>query len=108
MTLDEQSKGFIDYYYEWMEAGRLPNANLGGLCKNLPSYMLESEAFKLIRPYIDDLHILEGEGLSDVYWASGCKSYSTPEHNLFLKYYGMTPLRETLLILAALLNNEKF
>lgn len=87
-------KGYLDYYYKWMETGRMPE---GGLCCSLPKELLEKEVFQLLIPTTEDIDALEAYNLPTIFWGRGSWIYEMDD---------LTPLRETILILAAILNDE--
>lgn len=92
----KEKLGYIDFYKRWVAANELP---IGGLCSSLPRQLSENEVFEMIKPTKKDIKKMIKESHCVTYWASGSAES---------KWGRLTPLRETLLILAALLNDEKF
>jgi len=91
-------KKFIDYYKEWMETD-LPKA---GLCNSLPSNLYKSKAFNLVKPTVKDLAKLGEKGYSSLFWGSDINLYSP----FYQRYSRFNELRQTLILLAAAINDE--
>lgn len=89
---------YLDFYYKCMEAGQiLPMNDMGvGLCGYIQNY----PNFKLIVPTKDDYIKLDKEDLSLAYWGSG-NEVDHPENEK-----GFTPLRQTIVLFLAAINNE--
>ena len=90
----KKNKGYLDYYKEWMEKGGMPDY---GLCNSLPKKLLKKRLFDLLRPTMLNINDLKEEGLPTMFWGSGSMKY---------RLHDLSPLRETILILAAILNDE--
>lgn len=89
-----KKKEYLKYYEKWMKDEKLPNFSL---CCSLPYKLVINEPFKLIKPTNDDLIRLCSENKSFAYWGS--------DHS-YNKMFQFTELRQTLLLIAAALNNE--
>ena len=85
---------YLKYYKEWMKDEKLPSFSL---CFSLPEKLRMNKYFNLIKPTNDDLINLSDENKNLVYW--GSDSYH-------VKMFQFTELRQTLLLIAAALNNE--
>lgn len=84
---------YLPLYEKWMESGKIPT---WGLC----SFFEKDELFKLIDPE-------NGKGIT--YWgfpeASMCQFDYYPDF-LERQHYEFTPLRQTVVLLMAAMNNE--
>lgn len=93
---------FLECYNKWMKTGRMPK---DGLCNSLPDQLIESEAWKMCKRTKYDT-IVECE----VYWAyefdTNDPQYNYDKYNYDDRYYAFTPLRQTLILLAAAINGE--
>ena len=89
-------KGFYDYYCYFTDLGELPTP---GLCSSLPNELQNREAWRIIKPNIQDIITLLEEGSPTGHWGRGSFAYNR---------YELSPLRQTLLLLAACLNGEEF
>lgn len=87
-------KGYLYYYNKWMETGKIPAE---GLCMSLPEHLVDNELFEMIKPTIDDKLELLMDYSPVLYW--GAEYYNMS--------YILTPRRQTILILLAILNGEK-
>lgn len=74
-------KGYLYYYKKWMKTGKMP-ANV--LCEALPDHLVNNKLFKMIQP----------------------TTYNWGAED-FHMYGILTPRRQTILILLAILNGEK-
>lgn len=94
-------KTYFDCYKTWCKAGRLPK---GGLCNSLPDHLFEKKAFNMMHPTEKDVRELINSGYPVTYWGAGDKW-----SNLYMRSVSrtFTPLRQNLILFAALLNNEK-
>jgi hypothetical protein len=89
---------YLPLYYEWNKRGRM---SVNGLCtkfmglgnKAMPFY----KEFDFVRPTDKDADRLYMGGYSSAYWAS-----DSPD----MKEYIFTPLRQTIVLLMAALNDE--
>lgn len=89
-----ENKTFYDCYCDYKRKGQLPSA---GLCNSLPSILLRTDAWYIMLPTPENLKDLERENLPTIYWGLGSNRYHCR---------GLTPLRETILLLAACINKE--
>lgn len=85
---------YLKFYKKCVKTGKIPK---NGLCECLPQKSID-----LISPSSEDLVILEEEELLTGYWGSGLRYYNLPHD----KAYKFTPLRQTLVLLLAAINNE--
>jgi len=86
---------FIDLYYDWMQDGIMPQE---GLCNSVP-WQLKGIFFDL-QPFLYEKEQLREEGFCEVLWASGLPEGHKEE------WYSFTPLRQTIILLCACINNE--
>lgn len=86
---------FIDCYMKWMEEGRLP---YNGLCVSLPYDLSSSATFELINPDFMEKIKNQAEGGDFMFWGVTDRSKQTNKE--------LTPLRETILLLCACINEE--
>jgi len=91
------SKKYLECYKEWMEKGEMPKR---GLCNSLPEELRVLVAFDLVKPTEHDMDNLRSEGLSGWFWASGLS------WDELYKDVPFTPLRQTILLLCAAMNDE--
>lgn len=101
---------FIRTLNKFAKAGELPS---NGICTSITD--AEMQIFAHFFPTDEDRHELKKDGLSTVYWGSGMRNgfgevsaedfeaYQQESHE---RRFGLTPLRQTLLIFCAALNNE--
>lgn len=93
------NRKYLPIYHEWMSKGqmlRVPDSNIfktSGLCDAFDDDYL----FELIQPTDEDIKGLKLNGLSTFCWAS-----DSSEHC----FYEFTPLRQTIVLFLAALNNE--
>jgi hypothetical protein len=90
-------KKLIDHYKEWVEKGRLPKE---GLCESIPRKY--SKSLYLFEPTLNDAINLEKLDLSRTFWGSGLSVFD--KH--FDKCHGLTPLRETIILLICAMHDE--
>lgn len=86
---------YLKYYKKFLKAGRLPDK---GLCNAIPG-IFEDET-KIMEPTNDEILILRYDNLSCDYWASGLHYEDS------MKYHTFTPLRQTIVLFCAAINNE--
>lgn len=84
---------YLKFYEKCIGAGRLPH---DGLCKSFGKV----KKFQRFIPTCDDFDIMNQEDKSTGYWGSGVK------YNNIRKYCGFTPLRQTIVLFMAAMNNE--
>lgn len=94
---------YLDFYNECMKTKSLPK---DGLCLSLPT-----RSIRLIKPTKEDLNQLKFEKKPESYWANGkiWKNIEKREkRTLDFGYYmqEFTPLRQTLVLLLAAINDE--
>lgn len=92
-----KDKRHLDFYKKSMKSGHMPEV---GLCDCVGYKKLSAKLLKLMYPTVYDQQMLISEGFSTGYWASGFKTY---ERN---KSYTFTPLRQTIVLFMAALNDE--
>lgn len=97
----EKKKTFLLYYEEWMKARKLP---MLGLCGSLILTKEEEEIWQLLCPTVKDLNQLIKENKSTLYWGVETPFYARKPTVDYLRKF--TTLRQTLLLLAACLNDE--
>lgn len=88
-------KGFLDYYNKWLETGKLPK---DGLCQSLPDHLTDTEVWGSVLPTSEDYDNLCNENTPQTYW--GSEDWDD-------RYRKFTPRRQTILLFAAILNNEE-
>ncbi len=88
---------FLQCYYDWMEAGRLPE---GGLCSSTPGKLRGT--LKLFEPTGDDFRRIHLELLSSIYWGSGLSVIDDSEKRM----WSFTHLRQTIILFCAAINGE--
>lgn len=88
----------LDMYKEWLEAGKLPEE---GLCKCIKSKAHE-ELLDLFNPSFNERVELAQVGFSSMFWGSGLMV--SDDH--FQIWYSFTPMRQTILLFMAAMNNE--
>lgn len=88
---------YLKFYKKCMETGELPSE---GLCSCLPE-----EAIDLIAPSGEEEDTLHTEGKPWLYWGYG-KTWKTAGRTSDLVPRTFTPLRQTLVLLLAAINNE--
>ena len=88
-------KKYLDYYKEWMEKGELPEP---GLCASLPNRLQRLEPFMTVKPTINEqLDLYYTHKFNNAYWGSNSSG---------AKGHVFTPLRQTILLLCAAINDE--
>lgn len=90
----------LDFYMQCIKVGEMPHHSCGGLCPIARKGVIDSELLGLFEPYRKDETELEKEGLSKGWWASGLGI------NDLNKYDAFTPLRQTIVLFMAAINNE--
>ena len=83
---------YLPLYYEWMETGNIPYKEHRGICGGLCSIFHNDKMFKLINPP-------NGAG-----WYWGCSWDDSDRGYAFST--GFTPMRQTVVLLMAAMNNE--
>lgn len=86
---------YLAAYANWMKTKRLPHG--WGLCREFEWLGAKDPFLKLVKPTYKDKMRLKKEGVSCNYWGSETDS---------ARYGAFTPLRQTLVLLMAALNNE--
>lgn len=99
----KKNKTFLSCYHDWMKKGKLP---YWGLCDSFDDVLSDEESliWFMMAPTAKDIKQLRKEGKSPAFWGT-----ETPyaERNPKVAYgYEFNPLRQTLVLLAACLNNE--
>jgi hypothetical protein len=88
---------YLPLYEEWMEKGSIPGK---GLCGSL-----DKEGRELLKNFVptdEDANVLMEDDWGSWYWGSGLK-YSD---DVIEQRYSFTPLRQTIVLLMAAMNNE--
>lgn len=93
----EKKQTFLSCYNEWIKEGKLPRP---GLCTSLPNELFYNSNWQLIRASTDERYQLYIKNFSSTYWADGRKRIESSGPCDF------TPLRQTIMLLAACLNDE--
>lgn len=94
---------YLDLYNEWMKEGivspKFSDCTSGGLCTGIPGYLKSEYPWTIMKPIGNEHNDL----YSCVYWAAGYKDdvFSGTD-----PYYVFTPLRQTIILLCAALNDE--
>jgi hypothetical protein len=88
-------KKLIEHYKVWAKKGELPD---NGLCGSVPDEYIES--LLLFKPTKDEFIQLTRLGMSWGYWASGLSPNDSDRH------FGLTPLRETIILLICAMHDE--
>lgn len=89
----------MECYYKWLEEGEMPET---GLCSSLPFDLIDTDAFFMMEPTEKDYDKIAKRKEAQIFWASGVK-YDDPKRR-----YTFTPLRQTIVILCALMEGERF
>lgn len=95
----------LDFYFDCMNSGILPTT---GLCHCAEkSQYIDAELFELFKPTEGDYEALCKEGVvlrdcGEGYWAAGAKMDDIRSN----RAYGFTPLRQTIILFMAAINNE--
>lgn len=82
---------YLKIYKEWMERGKMPK---DGLCLYFGKY---HKLLRLFRPTDEDFEELYRLGLPGVYWG---------RESFYYKRDDFTPLRQTIVLFMAAMNNE--
>jgi hypothetical protein len=90
-------KKLIEHYQEWAEEGRLPSP---GLCSSIDENY--EKTLGLFEPTKKDIKELKKSGYTFNFWGYNGSFYDRS----FLKYYGLTPLRETIILLICAMHDE--
>lgn len=88
-------KKHLEFYLQHINSGKLPS---DGLCSSI-----QSDLLKLFEPTIDEENDLLAEGTSALYWGFGLPLLGT---STIEKLYSFTPLRQTIILFCAAINNE--
>lgn len=86
----------LQFYMDCMTKGCMDDF---GLCNALKS----KDTLDLFLPTDDDIKTLKEEGLSVLYWGSGLSLDNKYDHQ---RYWVLTPLRQTIVLFMAAINNE--
>lgn len=90
---------FLDFYKECLATGKIPNS---GLCYcRLPSEVLDN-----FEPTNEEKYQLVDEGTPEGYWGCGFTWDYLKIHGEDIMDYGFTPMRETIVLLCAAINEE--
>lgn len=89
-----KEKKYLPLYYKWMDAKRMPEA---GMCNCMDN---KDQMFILFKPTSKERDRLDKSGFCPVFWASGLLANSDGEFTSF------TPLRQTIVLFLAAMNNE--
>ena len=84
----------LDFYYQCMEVGKMPyyeTPSRGGLCSMSEKRVIDKELLNLFNNNFSVLH----------YWADGREKV-----NPYDDPYAFTPLRQTIVLFMAAMNNE--
>lgn len=93
---------WLDLYNEWMKTSRISHE---GLCNSLPAKLRMMKGWKLILPSDEERFQLKEEGKSQLFWGYE-ECWMSINFTRDKKYYEFTPLRQTIILLCAALNNE--
>ncbi len=88
---------YLKFYEDCMVTGFLPRK--AGLCREFTHKEL-----KLIKPTTKERNILRKENYFSGYWGSGFHFTDYPDSSILCG--GFTPLRQTIVLLLAAMNNE--
>lgn len=89
-------RGYLYYYKKWMRAAEMPSK---GLCASLPYHLANNEIFEMITPTPhNEWELFHIDHSPRVYWG---------KEDFNISNYELTPRRQTILILLAILNGEK-
>lgn len=100
----------LDFYKQCMQNnGKLPvikdglhfNYQVDGLCECVSYGFLDGDLLDLFIPTVEDFSNLKLENLSIIYWGTGIESESH-----FHLSDTLTPLRQTIVLFMAAINNE--
>lgn len=97
-------KKHLEFYKQCMEAGRLASHEFGSsLCAAADADLIDKQLLRIMQPTDRDEFELTAEGYSNGWWGSGVPvcSINTEE-----KWFGFTPLRQTIVLFMAAMNNE--
>lgn len=94
---------YLDFYNKTMKKGKMECL---GLCNSLKNITItEVDYLYLFNPITEDKINCIGRGESWVYWAYGEKVSNT-KANRERREHDFTPLRQTIVLLIAAMNNE--
>lgn len=99
MKIKKETK-HLDFYKKCMETGRVETDFSTGLCGAASGKQIDSDLLNLFEPTREERNELADEGISSGWWASGLPSESGK------KYSSFTPLRQTIVLFMAAINNE--
>lgn len=96
-----EKKMFLDFYNTSIANGRM---RFAGLCGNFDGFFCDNgiEMLELFEPTDDDFNNLTSEGYIVSFWGSGLHR----NHSFDAVQYGFTPLRQTIVLFMAAMNNE--
>lgn len=87
----------LDFYKKCIEDKRMPDF---GLCLCATRNLISEKILDRFEPSHKDMVIIQRQGLSSGYWGSGL---SSEDHN---RLFTFTPLRQTIVLFMAAINNE--
>jgi hypothetical protein len=85
----------LQFYLHSIQSGTIKDF---GLCNSIKSGLLD-----LFIPTKEDEDVLRREGVSVLFWGSGLPSGHKYDHE---RWYSFSPLRQTIVLLMAAINNE--
>jgi hypothetical protein len=91
-----------------MEDGFLPSKHNGentGLCGSATTLRIDNELLKLFEPNKEECEQLVEENTSSSWWGYGIH-YHDPAYSTTQRHHGFTPLRQTIVLFMAAMNNE--
>jgi hypothetical protein len=114
---DYQNKPFLSFYEDSMESyERMYDKRddvdfdfCSGLCDRfdyIRTRETERKIFRMVSPTVYDIDDLEKEGYSVNTWASGVPCRREDGDYQYDTYYKFTPLRQTIVLLCAAINDE--
>lgn len=87
----------LQFYMDCMKRGSMPCA---GLCGCADDKDISEKMFLLMEPTVEDYIRLNNRNMNTVWWASGIRNRGKDRISTF------TPLRQTIVLFMAALNNE--
>jgi hypothetical protein len=93
----KKSSKHLDFYLKAIKDEQMPYF---GLCLCASNNLINYETFERFIPTPENEEKLKKEDLNLTYWGSGL---STNDHN---RLYAFTPLRQTIVLFMAAINNE--
>jgi hypothetical protein len=99
-----KNKKHLNFYKRCMKTGYLPEVGVGGLCSCATRKLISVRNLEKFEPTSNDYTDLEYEGFAVGFWAYGRRC----SHSEFSRdaQYQFTPLRQTIVLFMAALNNE--